>query len=372
MLRTLGCLVMMLALPPLLGAAVAAGDKKDEKGEKGKTAERPHMHLGSVVKTDVAKHTITLKTRGKDGKEEETTIELKEGVKLIGVDGKEDKEGHFLKELHEGERLLIIESEGKVVSVRDLPRRRGFGFATVVKTDAAKHTVTVKVRGRDGKEEKTIELKEGIKLIGEDGKEDKEGHFLKELKEGEAVMIIERGGAVVEIRDLPARPTLSIGAVTHVDAAKHTLTVKVKAKDGKEEEKTVEVKEGVKLMGKEHKFSDFAVGDRVVLVEREGKLVAVGEWPLMRQLGLGSVVKTDAAKHTITLKMRGKDGKEEERTIELKEGVKLIGEDGKEDKEGHFLKELEPGERVLITEREGRVVSVRDLRDRRKIERKEK
>jgi len=355
---------MVLLLPPLIGAAMAE-DKKEDK------PVRPQVSYGTVVKVDADKHSVTLKVRSRDNKEQEKTVELKEGVKLIGPDGKEDKEAHFLKELHAGDHVLVTEKEGKVVEVRDLPARPRGSFGTVVKVDAASHTITFKVRGRDGKEEeKTVTIKEGVKLIGEDGKEDKEAHFLKELKPGELIQVTEREGKVVEVRDLPERPNLKYaGAAVKVDADKHTITLKVKGKDGKEEEKTVEIKEGVKVFGKdgkEGKLADIAAGTQVMVFEKEGKLDSVRVAPSYPRMIFGAVVKVDADKHTITLKVRGRDNKEEEKTVAIKEGVKLIGEDGKEDKEGHFLKELKPGENILVTEREGKVVEIRDFPERRR------
>lgn len=364
MLRKSLLAVAVLMLPPLLGAVSAGDKKKDEK------ADRPHMSFGTVVKEDAANHTITVKTRGRDGKEQEKTIDLKD-VKLLGEDGKENKEGDFLKNLKEGEHVLITEREGKVVSVRDLPEGPRMSMGTVVREDAAKHTITVKLRGRDGKEqEKTIDLK-GIKLIGADGKEHTEGDFLKDLKEGEHVLIARQEGKVISVRDLPHRPHVTHGTVVKTDTGKDSIAVKVKARDGKEQDKTIELK-GVKLIGKDNKvakLTDFAAGDHVLLVEREGKLEAVRELPPMPHMVLGTIVKEDAAGHAITVKVKGRDGKEQDRTITLK-GIKLIGEDGKETKEEVFLKDLNEGEHILIIEQEGLVVSVRDLPGRRKRDNK--
>jgi len=369
MLRSFFYSMVLLLLPPLLGAAAEAEDKKEDK------PIRFQGSYGTVVKVDADKHSVTIKVRGRDGKETEKTIELKEGVKLIGADGKEDKEAHFLKGLHAGEHVMVMEKEGKVVEIRDIPTRPWGSFGHVVKVDAAKHSITIKIRGRDGKEaEKTIELKEGVKLIGADGKEDKEAHFLMGLKPGEQLMVVEREGKVVEVRDIPERPHVKFaGSAVKVDAAKHSITLKVRGRDGKEEEKTVELPEGIKVFGKEGKegkLTEVAVGDQVLVMEKEGKLESVRVMRPYPRMTYGTVVKVEAAKHSITFKLKGKDGKEEEKTVTIKEGVKLIGEDGKEDKEAHFVKELHPGEHILVMELEGKVIEIRDLPERKPPEKK--
>jgi nitrous oxide reductase len=201
-MRACICFVVVLAL--LLASGAVAKDAK---------ADRPHKAIATVVKTDVANHTLIVKFKGKDGKEQERKIELKEGVKLIGEDGKEDQQAEFFKDLKPGEEVVIAQKNDKIVAVHDLPPRAVKSdpnlhreFAIVVRSDAAKHTLTVKMKGREGKEqERTIELKEGIKMIGEDGKEDPQAEFLRGLEGGEQILIVERERRIVELRDLPPR-----------------------------------------------------------------------------------------------------------------------------------------------------------------------
>jgi hypothetical protein len=192
----------------LAGVCLAAEEKKAEKGDK------PTKQIATVVKTDLTKHTILVKVKGKEGKEQERTIALKEDVKLIGEDGKEDKEAEFFKDLKPGEEIGIVLRGEKVVQVRDLPERAAKpgaekphrDYATVVKVLPDRHAITVRMKDKDGKEhEKTIQVKEGVKLFGEDGKEDKEAEFLKELEAGEQILIVEKEGKLAELRDLPAK-----------------------------------------------------------------------------------------------------------------------------------------------------------------------
>lgn len=201
-MRACFCIAIVLAL--LLASGTGAKEKK---------ADRPHKAVATVVKTDVANHIIYAKFKDKDGKEHERKIELKEGVKLIGEDGKEDQQAQFFKDLKPGEEIVIAQKNDQIVAVHDLPPRAARTeenvhreFAIVVRSDGAKHTLTVKMKGREGKEhERTIELKEGIKMIGEDGKEDQQAEFLKGLEGGEQILIVERERRIVELRDLPPR-----------------------------------------------------------------------------------------------------------------------------------------------------------------------
>lgn len=176
-----------------------------------KKEERPNKAIATVIKSDADKHTITVKWKNKEGKEEEKTLEVKDKIKLIGEDGKVAAEADFFKGLVAGEELLVlVAADGKVTEIRDLPPRGAKpeekGTRTVASFVSVKeHTLTLKMKNKDGKEEELkVEIKEGVKLVGEDGKEHTEKEFLQDLTVGEEVVVVTKDGKVVEIRDLPA------------------------------------------------------------------------------------------------------------------------------------------------------------------------
>ena len=68
----------------------------------------------------------------------------------------------------------------------------------------------------------------------------------------------------------------------------------------------------------------------------------------------GTVVKADAAKKQIIIKVADGKGKSEDRTIDVKEGVKLLGPTGEEAELGGFI----PGQTVLFQEKDGKVTQL--------------
>jgi hypothetical protein len=66
----------------------------------------------TVDKVDADKKTMVVRVKGKDGKEEEKTIEFKNGVQLTGL-----VTGFGLSDLKEGSSVQLWEEDGKIVQV---------------------------------------------------------------------------------------------------------------------------------------------------------------------------------------------------------------------------------------------------------------
>jgi hypothetical protein len=65
-----------------------------------------------VDKVDADKKTMVVRVKDKDGKEEERTIEFKDGVQLAGL-----VRGLGLSDLKEGSPVQVWEKDGKIVQV---------------------------------------------------------------------------------------------------------------------------------------------------------------------------------------------------------------------------------------------------------------
>jgi uncharacterized protein YigE (DUF2233 family) len=75
--------------------------------------------------------------------------------------------------------------------------------ATIIKVDAAKNTVTVRMKDKNGKEvERTIELAGSVKAFNEKG----EARRVDIFREGGNLYVVEREERVYELRSTPQRP----------------------------------------------------------------------------------------------------------------------------------------------------------------------
>jgi hypothetical protein len=113
MLRILGCSVFVLILPVALVMAV------DNKAT--------HQCHGTFVKADLAKNTVTFKTKNKDGKDVEMTLPLTKDAKILGEDNKSVTLPNWVKN-KEKEKDKSIEvwenNEGnQIVELRDMPTK---------------------------------------------------------------------------------------------------------------------------------------------------------------------------------------------------------------------------------------------------------
>ena len=103
MLRTLfGVVALCVAL-----STATAADKNDNKNAKnGKQA--------TITKVDPKAKTVTVRMKGKDGKDVERTFKLTEDVRYFDSTGKVA----VLDVFRSGDMVLIVEEEGRIKEVR--------------------------------------------------------------------------------------------------------------------------------------------------------------------------------------------------------------------------------------------------------------
>ena len=149
-------------------------------------------------------------------------------------------------------------------------------MATVQKVDAKNHTITVMMRDQNGKEEeKTLNLTRDVKVVDENGKT----ADADTLKDGDNVRVVERDGKLAEVQREPAASKNGEEAtITNVDAKKGTITLKMKDKNGKEQERTFNLTEDARYFdstGRVAALDVFRSGNEVLVVEEQGKLKEV-------------------------------------------------------------------------------------------------
>jgi len=141
-------------------------------------------------------------------------------------------------------------------------------MATVTKVDAKKNTVTLKMWGKNGKEdEQTFTLSNDVKILDESGK----AASADSLKEGQCVRVTERDGKLAEIRAQHENEA----TITSVNPKEGKITVRTKDKDGKEVEKTFTLTEDARYFdstGKVAVLDVFRSGNYVLIVEEEGRI----------------------------------------------------------------------------------------------------
>ena len=102
-----------------------------------------------------------------------------------------------------------------------------------------------------------------------------------------------------------------MATVQKVDAKNHTITVMMKDKNGKEEEKTLNLTKDVKVVDENGKTADADTlkdGDNVRVVERDGKLAEVQREPAASKNGEeATITNVDAKKGTITVQDEGQE-----------------------------------------------------------------
>ena len=141
--------------------------------------------------------------------------------------------------------------------------------ATITKVDSKASTMTVTMRGKDGKEaEKTLQLEEGVKYYDSDGKSAK----LDAFQTGDHVFVNEKDGKITELKKGKAHPQATI---TKVDDKKGTVTVMMKDLSGRESERTFNLAEDAVYVddkGTVVTIDIFQSGDDVLVIEGEGKI----------------------------------------------------------------------------------------------------
>jgi hypothetical protein len=223
MLRKVGVLVGLLVFAGGLWGADPQEKKASKKGAKAVTAK--------VVSVDAANGMLTVKS--KEGKEKELKVgehtkftdsqgnEVSEGIKdkrlAAGTDVRIilDEDGATVKELHLVAKAKTAQASGRPSKVFPVPPKgtvvaqepqKHTGpqiplppVGTVVKVNKAKKEIVVQMVGSKstGKgEEKTIEVKDGVKLLGSEGDEADVGGF----RPGDAVVVQEKDGKVTQLQ----------------------------------------------------------------------------------------------------------------------------------------------------------------------------
>jgi len=150
--------------------------------------------------------------------------------------------------------------------------QKGTEKATIEKVDSANHTITVRMMGSDGKHaEKTLHLADGATYM------DAHGTALKmdAFQPGDHVCITENDGKITQLKK-DTNQTQAI--ITHVDAKKGTVSVRMKDENGKDINKTFHLTEDAEYYdstGRVGAIDVFQSGDQVLIFEAEGKLKEV-------------------------------------------------------------------------------------------------
>jgi hypothetical protein len=115
MVRTL--LACLLGLTLSLGAAVADDKKNGDKKDTGKGKE------ATITKIDAKNHTVTVKMKGKDGKQAEKTFKLAESVRYLDSTGK----AVAIDVFKSGDYVLVLEADGQVKELRKSDKKGDAG-----------------------------------------------------------------------------------------------------------------------------------------------------------------------------------------------------------------------------------------------------
>jgi hypothetical protein len=120
MLRAMLCSAAALALCVGGAFAQATKDTKDTNKNKGK-----HAHA-TITKVDAKNHTITVRLKNKEGKEETRTFKLTEDIRYLDSTGRVAAVDVF----RSGDEVLVIEEEGRLKEVKKADNKSGTGSST--------------------------------------------------------------------------------------------------------------------------------------------------------------------------------------------------------------------------------------------------
>jgi hypothetical protein len=96
------------------GLGVAAEKNKAKSNTKEASTANQKGQKATITKVDPKNHTITVKMKGKDGKEETRTFKLTEEVRMVDSTGRVAA----LDVFQAGNEVLVIEAEGRLREVR--------------------------------------------------------------------------------------------------------------------------------------------------------------------------------------------------------------------------------------------------------------
>lgn len=114
MWRPLLCAMAVLGLG--LGMTTAADDKKadDKKAADKKADNKKPAAQATITKIDPKNHTVTVKMKGKDGKETEKEFKLTEEVRYLDSTGRVAAADVF----RSGDYVLVVEEEGRLKEMK--------------------------------------------------------------------------------------------------------------------------------------------------------------------------------------------------------------------------------------------------------------
>jgi hypothetical protein len=149
--------------------------------------------------------------------------------------------------------------------------------------------------------------------------------------------------------------------VTKVDVKKNAVTLKMRAKNGKEEEQSFNLSNDARILdenGKAATLESLKEGEYVRIVEKEGKLAEIRQ-QLENEATITSVNPKEGR---ITVRMKDKGGKELEKTFTLTEDARIFDSTGKV----VDLDLFRAGNYVLVVAEEGRITQIKQKNDKSK------
>jgi hypothetical protein len=246
----------LAVIVPLVVGFAAADDTK-KKTEKDTCHDK-----GTITKVDAKKSTMTVTVKDSKGKSVEKNVQLADGAEYLDCNGKSAKIDSF----HPGDHIRITEKDGKVTELKKCMER---SHAKITKVDAAKGTVAVSMKDKDGKDiDKTFEVAKGAEYFDSHGKVAK----LDAFHTDDHVRITEKDGKITELKECKQQAQATI---TKVDDENGKITVTMKDQDGKTTEKVFTLVEDAEYFddtGAVAVIDVFQSGDEVLIIESDGQL----------------------------------------------------------------------------------------------------
>ena len=165
----------------------SADDTKDSANRQNKQQQDKHCLHATITKVSPQKDSITVKSQDKSGKEQEQTFQLSKDIAYRDSSGQTAK----LADFKVGDDVLITQKDGKITEIKEDDE------ATITKVDPKAGTVTLKMKGKDGKDvEKVFQLMEDAEYIDSNGRV----ATLDVFRSGDQVLLIESEGRIKELK----------------------------------------------------------------------------------------------------------------------------------------------------------------------------
>lgn len=118
-LGSLAVLAFLLVGPMTVDGGDKKGDNKTDTGKVG--AKDQKGRKATITKVDKANKSITVKMKGKDGKEQEKTFKLTEDIRMLDSTGRVA----VIDVFRSGDEVLVIEAEGRLRELRKHDQKGG-------------------------------------------------------------------------------------------------------------------------------------------------------------------------------------------------------------------------------------------------------